>query len=126
MSFVIKGMFRKEEVNISVRHESKLFQIKKAQILQELASLHRRAFPVLLTFDKESIPRHLSTVDERLASFLASRERIRHQPSISFHKLHLHPAVMVESSLLKDKCDHKLSTMEPQQLRPYSPNWGKK
>ena len=121
VSFVIKGMFRIKEVNLRVRRESNLFQIEKAHILQELASLHHRAFPVLLTIDNEGIPRHLNTVNERLAGFLASRERTTHQPPISFRKLPLYPAVMVESSLVKDNYDRKLSTMETQQLHPNSP-----
>ena len=126
MSSVIKGMFRRKEVIVRVRRESNLFQIKKAHILQELASLHQGAFPVLLTFDNESIPYQLNTVNERLAGLLASRERITHQPSISFRKLHLYPAVLVESSLLKDNCDGKLSSIESQQLQPNSPGRGKK
>ena len=121
MSFVIKGMFGRKEVNVRVRRESNLFQIEKAHILRELAGLHHRAFPILLTIDKEGVPRHLNTVNERLAGFLASRERITHQPPISFRKLHLYPSVMVESSLVKDNCDHKLSTLEIQQLQPNSP-----
>ena len=121
MSFVIKEMFRRKEVNVRVRRESSLFQIEKAHILKELASLHHRAFPVLLTIANESIPRHLNTVNERLAGFLASRERTTHQPPISFRKLHLYPAVMVESSLVKDICDRKSSTVETQQLHPNSP-----
>ena len=126
MSSIIKGMFRRKEVNVRVRHGSNFFHIKKAHILQELESLHQRAFPVLLTFDNESIPRHLNTVNGRLAGLLASRERITHQPSISFRKLHLYPAALVESSLLKDNCDGKLSSMESQQLQPNSPGRGKK
>ncbi|XP_068727276.1 uncharacterized protein [Montipora capricornis] len=56
-----------------------------------------------LAAGSKNIPRHLHTANER---FLASRENIIRQPTISFCKLH--PDVLIESSFVKNNNDYIL------------------
>ncbi|XP_068708459.1 uncharacterized protein [Montipora foliosa] len=60
----------------------------------------------------KNIPRHLHTANER---FLGSRESIIRQPTISFCKLHPHPDVLIESSLVKNNNDHISRTVASKQ-----------
>lgn len=95
--------------------ENYLLQLKEARNLQEVACLHRPAVSLLGIIYNKRIPRHLNTADEKWCSPLSLQERITHYASISFRELQLNPTIMVESTLVKDNHDSKLSIVESQQ-----------